>query len=193
MTTVEGASLTHLDAAGRATMVDVSAKAPTDRWARARAVVRMSPEAAAKVAAGDAPKGDVAAVARIAGIQAAKRTDELIPLAHQPPQLPAHERLAAGQAHVVHAHRAEQAHQALDLLVAEQRIAVEPRQAVGGHAVLAPEIATVRDRDANVPDRAAVSVDERLHERWKSALPPVLSSSSTHSITTPGSMPLTMS
>ena len=82
MTTVEGASLTHLDSAGRATMVDVSAKAPTDRWARARAVVRMSPGAAARVAAGDAPKGDVAAVARIAGIQAAKRTDELIPLAH---------------------------------------------------------------------------------------------------------------
>ena len=85
MTLVEGASLTHLDAAGRATMVDVSAKAPTDRWARARAVVRMSPGAAARVAAGDAPKGDVAAVARIAGIQAAKRTDELIPLAHQLP------------------------------------------------------------------------------------------------------------
>ena len=82
---MEGASLTHLDAAGRAMMVDVSAKAETDRWARARAVVRMSPEAAAKVAAGDAPKGDVAAVARIAGIQAAKRTDELIPLAHQLP------------------------------------------------------------------------------------------------------------
>ena len=85
MTTVEGAALTHLDSAGRATMVDVSAKAPTDRWARARAVVRMSPQAAAKVAAGDAPKGDVAAVARIAGIQAAKRTDELIPLCHQLP------------------------------------------------------------------------------------------------------------
>ena len=82
---MEGASLTHLDAAGRATMVDVSSKEPTDRWARARAVVRMSPGAAAKVAAGDAPKGDVAAVARIAGIQAAKRTDELIPLCHQIP------------------------------------------------------------------------------------------------------------
>ena len=82
---MEGASLTHLDAAGRATMVDVSAKTPTDRWARARAVVRMSPEAAAMVAAGDAPRGDVAAVARIAGIQAAKRTDELIPLCHQLP------------------------------------------------------------------------------------------------------------
>jgi cyclic pyranopterin phosphate synthase len=74
--------LTHLDRAGRARMVDVSAKAETTRWARARAVVRMSPAAAARVAAGDAPKGDVAAVARIAAIQAAKRTGELIPLCH---------------------------------------------------------------------------------------------------------------
>jgi cyclic pyranopterin phosphate synthase len=82
---MEGAALTHLDASGRARMVDVSAKAPTERWARARAVVRMSPAAAARVAAGDNPKGDVAAVARIAAIQAAKRTDELIPLAHSLP------------------------------------------------------------------------------------------------------------
>jgi cyclic pyranopterin phosphate synthase len=82
---MEGAQLTHLDADGRARMVDVSAKAPTDRYARARAVVRMSPAAAARVAAGDAPKGDVAAVARIAGIQAAKKTADLIPLAHQLP------------------------------------------------------------------------------------------------------------
>ncbi|MEA2311402.1 MAG: cyclic pyranopterin monophosphate synthase [Solirubrobacteraceae bacterium] len=82
---MEGAQLTHLDAAGRASMVDVSAKAETDRFARARALVRMSPQAAARVAAGDAPKGDVAGVARIAGIQAAKRTDELIPLAHSLP------------------------------------------------------------------------------------------------------------
>ena len=74
--------LTHLDADGQARMVDVSAKAETARHARARAVVRMSPSAAARVAAGDAPKGVVAAVARIAAIQAAKRTDELIPLAH---------------------------------------------------------------------------------------------------------------
>jgi cyclic pyranopterin phosphate synthase len=82
---MEGSALTHLDAAGRARMVDVSAKAATERYARARAVVRMSPGAAARVAAGDTPKGDVAAVARIAAIQAAKRTDELIPLAHSLP------------------------------------------------------------------------------------------------------------
>lgn len=78
-------TLTHLDDAGSARMVDVSGKAETTRWARARAVVRMSPQAAARVAAGDAPKGDVATVARLAAIQAAKRTDELIPLAHQLP------------------------------------------------------------------------------------------------------------
>jgi cyclic pyranopterin monophosphate synthase len=77
--------LTHLDAEGQARMVDVSAKAETARYARARAVVRMSHEAAARVAAGDAPKGDVTGVARIAAIQAAKRTGELIPLAHPLP------------------------------------------------------------------------------------------------------------
>jgi cyclic pyranopterin phosphate synthase len=63
-------------------MVDVGAKAATDRRARARAVVRMSTETAETVARGDAPKGDVIGTARIAGIQAAKRTAELIPLAH---------------------------------------------------------------------------------------------------------------
>ena len=66
-------------------MVDVGAKQETDRRARARAVVRMSPETAALVAAGDAPKGDVLGTARLAGIQAAKRTGELIPLAHPLP------------------------------------------------------------------------------------------------------------
>ncbi|HEU4978853.1 MAG TPA: cyclic pyranopterin monophosphate synthase MoaC [Solirubrobacteraceae bacterium] len=74
--------LTHLDEAGAARIVDVSAKAVTRRRAVARALVRMAPETAAAVAAGDAPKGDVLGVARIAGIQAAKRTGELIPLCH---------------------------------------------------------------------------------------------------------------
>jgi cyclic pyranopterin phosphate synthase len=74
--------LTHLDAAGQASMVDVSHKPETERRARARAVVRVTPETAAKVRDGNAPKGDVIGVARIAGIQAAKRTWELIPLCH---------------------------------------------------------------------------------------------------------------
>jgi cyclic pyranopterin monophosphate synthase len=74
--------LTHLDAAGQASMVDVSSKPDTARRARARAVVRVSPETAAKVRDGNASKGDVIGVARVAGIQAAKRTSELIPLCH---------------------------------------------------------------------------------------------------------------
>ncbi len=78
-------TLTHLDDDGRARMVDVGAKPQTDRVATARAVVRMSPATAAAVAAGDAPKGDVIGTARLAAIQAAKRTDEWIPLAHTLP------------------------------------------------------------------------------------------------------------
>src|SRR5579862_8612856 len=74
--------LSHLGADGRAEMVDVSDKDVTLRRAVARAVVRVSPQTAQLVMAGDAPKGDVIGVARIAGIQAAKRTHELIPLCH---------------------------------------------------------------------------------------------------------------
>jgi cyclic pyranopterin monophosphate synthase len=66
-------------------MVDVGGKAVTDRRALARAVVRMSPQTAAAVERGDAPKGDVVGTARIAGIQAAKRTAELVPLCHPLP------------------------------------------------------------------------------------------------------------
>src|SRR4051794_30398820 len=77
--------LTHLDEHGDARMVDVAGKPVTERRAVARAVVRMSPGTAAAVAAGDAPKGDVLGTARIAGIQAAKRTGELIPLCHPLP------------------------------------------------------------------------------------------------------------
>jgi len=77
--------LTHLDDDGSARMVDVGGKDVTERRAVARAIVRMPPSVAAAVAAGDAPKGDVIGTARIAGIQAAKRTDELIPLCHSLP------------------------------------------------------------------------------------------------------------
>ena len=77
--------LTHLDEQGNARMVDVGAKAVTERRAIARAVVRMSPATAEAVLAGDAPKGDVLGTARLAGTMAAKRTDELIPLCHSLP------------------------------------------------------------------------------------------------------------
>jgi cyclic pyranopterin phosphate synthase len=82
---IDDPHLAHLDDRGQARMVDVGSKPASDRSARARAQVRMSPETAAAVARGDAPKGDVLGTARIAGIQAAKRTAELVPLAHPLP------------------------------------------------------------------------------------------------------------
>src|SRR5262249_12762525 len=74
--------LPHLDDEGAARMVDVGDKDATERYARAEAIVRMSPETAAAVERGDVKKGDVIGTARLAGIQAAKRAGELIPLAH---------------------------------------------------------------------------------------------------------------
>ncbi len=74
--------LTHLDPLGRARMVDVTPKEPTHRRAIARGRVYMQPETASLVARGAISKGDVLAVARVAGIQAAKRTPDLIPLCH---------------------------------------------------------------------------------------------------------------
>ena len=75
----------HLDAEGRARMVDVGAKQPSEREAVARGRVRLSQEALASVLEGTAGKGDVLGIARIAGIQAAKRTADWIPLAHPLP------------------------------------------------------------------------------------------------------------
>ena len=75
-------TFTHLDNAGHAHMVDVGDKAVTRRRAVARATVQMSPATSAAITGGTLPKGDVLATARIAGIQAAKRTSELIPLCH---------------------------------------------------------------------------------------------------------------
>jgi cyclic pyranopterin phosphate synthase len=80
-----GDRLTHVDEHGRARMVDVSDKPATERRALARAAVRVSADTARAVEAGDAPKGDVLGVARVAGIQAAKRTADLIPLCHPLP------------------------------------------------------------------------------------------------------------
>lgn len=75
-------SLTHLDPLGRARMVDVTPKDPTHRRATAKCVVRMRPETVNMIAANAMSKGDVLAVARVAGIQAAKQTAHLIPLCH---------------------------------------------------------------------------------------------------------------
>lgn len=74
--------LTHLDSGGTARMVDVGAKAETHRVAIAKGVIRMSAATLAAVREGNAPKGDVLGAARIAGIMAAKKTGDLIPLCH---------------------------------------------------------------------------------------------------------------
>jgi cyclic pyranopterin phosphate synthase len=78
-------ALTHLDESGRARMVDVSDKDVTRREATARAVLSMQPETARLIASGGVAKGDVLAVAQVAGVMAAKRTPELIPLCHPLP------------------------------------------------------------------------------------------------------------
>jgi cyclic pyranopterin phosphate synthase len=77
--------LSHLNEAGEARMVDVSGKAVTERSATAEGFIAMAPETLDLILAGNAPKGDVLATARIAGIMAAKRTPELIPLCHPLP------------------------------------------------------------------------------------------------------------
>ena len=82
---MSGDELTHLDASGRARMVDVGDKPATRRTAVASGRLRMNTATRDKVLAGDVPKGGVVEVARIAGIQAAKRTSELIPMCHPLP------------------------------------------------------------------------------------------------------------
>lgn len=77
--------LSHINSAGEASMVDVGGKALTDRVARARGSIRMSRETLAAISANTLKKGDVLAVARVAGIMAAKRTPDLIPLCHPIP------------------------------------------------------------------------------------------------------------
>lgn len=74
--------LTHTDPAGKARMVNISGKPNTERVAEAQAVVRMHPETATRIRLNDLAKGDVLAAARIAGIMAAKRTSDIIPLCH---------------------------------------------------------------------------------------------------------------
>src|SRR3989442_16031042 len=90
--------LTPLDDAGRARMVDVSAKPVSLREAVARGEVTMQPRTLARIAAGTLPKGDVLAVARLAGVMAAKRTAELIPLCHPLPLSHVHVSLAVDTA-----------------------------------------------------------------------------------------------
>ena len=77
--------LTHVDQSGQARMVDVTGKAVTERYARATGVIRMKPETLAAIQRNSLAKGDVITVAKVAGVLAAKRTSELIPLCHPLP------------------------------------------------------------------------------------------------------------
>jgi len=79
------AALSHVNAAGKASMVDVGAKPLTDRVARARGAIRMKAETLLAIETNSLKKGDVLAVARVAGVMAAKRTPDLIPLCHPIP------------------------------------------------------------------------------------------------------------
>jgi cyclic pyranopterin monophosphate synthase len=85
VTPVRATALTHIDAKGEARMVDVSAKTATDRRATARGKLMLSASTLRLIRSGETPKGDVLGAARIAGIMAAKRTPDLIPLAHPLP------------------------------------------------------------------------------------------------------------
>lgn len=84
-TEMSGERLTHIGEDGKARMVDVGAKQPSGRMARARARLKVLPATAEAIEHGSGPKGEVTQVARIAGIQAAKRTADLIPMAHPLP------------------------------------------------------------------------------------------------------------
>jgi cyclic pyranopterin phosphate synthase len=150
MTEPDGGGLTHLDAAGQARMVDVSGKEPTVRTARAAGRVLLSAAAVAALRAGQVPKGDALAVARIAGIQGAKRTPELIPLCH-PIGL-----------HAV----------AVDLTVADEGVAIEAtvrtadRTGVEMEALTAVSVAALALIDMiKAVDPAAVISDVRVEEK----------------------------
>jgi cyclic pyranopterin monophosphate synthase len=119
--------LTHLDRRGRARMVDVSAKAVTRREAVARGEVEMRAETLALIAAGALPKGDVLGVARLAGIMAAKRTADLVPLCHPLPLSHVDVRLTPDRAR--------------SRIVIESRVTVDARTGVEMEALTAVAVA----------------------------------------------------
>lgn len=141
--------LTHLDEQGRARMVDVGAKDITERRATARARLRTNPETLARILQGDLPKGDVLAVARVAGIMAAKKTPDLIPLCHP---------LPLSSVEIAFVPGAEPG-----VLEVEARVAVTARTGAEMEAMTAVTVAglTVYDMCKAV-DKAMVLTDVRL-------------------------------
>ncbi|HEY2773766.1 MAG TPA: cyclic pyranopterin monophosphate synthase MoaC [Candidatus Binatia bacterium] len=141
--------LTHLDEKGRARMVDVGAKDVTERRAVARARLRTSPETLARILQGDLPKGDVLAVARTAGIMAAKQTPSLIPLCHPLPLTSVEISFAEGRE--------------AGVLEVEARVSVTARTGAEMEAMTAVAVAglTVYDMCKAV-DKSMVLTDVRL-------------------------------
>ena len=146
-----GARLTHLDTRGRARMVDVGAKAVTKREAVARAAVRMQAATLQMIQRGTIAKGEVLAVARVAGVMAAKRTGELIPLCHPLPlQVVAVDFQAT----------------APGVLEIEARVAVEAKTGVEMEALAAVSVAALTVYDmCKAVDRGMVIGDIRLIEK----------------------------
>ena len=144
--------LTHLDDKGRARMVDVGGKPVTARMAKARARIEMKPETLEMITNGTAGKGDVLAVARVAGIMAAKRTHELIPLCHP---LPLSE--------VVVDFVADPASAAIDI---EATVRLEARTGAEMEALTAASIAALTIYDmCKAVDRGMSIVQVRLVEK----------------------------
>jgi len=145
------ARLSHLDAQGRARMVDVSAKAVTAREAVARGVVRMRPETLQLIRRGGIAKGEVLAVARVAGIMAAKRTPEWIPMCHPLP---------------IHVAAIDFRDAAPDTLEIEARVRVEARTGVEMEALTAVSAAALTVYDmCKAVDREMVIGEIRLIEK----------------------------
>lgn len=144
------AGFTHLDPLGRARMVDVTPKEPTHRRAIARARVHMKSETASAIARGSIAKGDVLAVARVAGIQAAKRTSDLIPLCHP---------LLVGSVHVNFTIED-------DFIEVEAQVETFDRTGVEMEALTAASVAalTIYDMSKSL-DRAMVIGDVALWEK----------------------------
>ena len=149
--------LTHLDARGRARMVDVADKAVTLRRAAAEATVHMRPQTLAMITKNKAPKGDVIAVARIAGIQAAKKCGELIPLCHP---LPIH-----------HAEVEFDFPDSLDRIVITATARIDAKTGVEMEALTAVTVAALTIYDmCKAVDKAMVIRDVRLLKKTKQAV-----------------------
>ena len=150
MSKLKAKKLTHLDRKGAARMVDVGAKAVTERRAVARGLLRVSASTIALVRDGATPKGDVLAAARLAGIMAAKRTSDLIPLTHPLPLTHASVELVLGK-------------EAIEI---EATVATSARTGVEMEALTAVSVAglTLYDMLKSV-ERGAILTDVRLVEK----------------------------